>query len=167
MKEYNASTLELGLEALNPFTGYGGYTNYSSRMFMASGNNAMSKRPRHFIYTTSQLIELFARRGDVYFKVGNREAVAIKPGQQRELICLMSTIPRGETFTILIKAMSSLKQDSKIEGSMSATIKIDSHRFKMLSANSVRSTANLGSLFDIWGVPLYSSQRRSLGLDLK
>lgn len=166
MERYKLECLEdlLTVAGLNPLMGH--YDRSRSVMF-AKPLNVMAKRKPQYIYTTSQLIELFAVRGNAIFHIPNREPVIIRQFEKSKLITLMSTIPRGETFKITINALSGAKRIYGDLANKTMIIRINSPEFKMLSANSLKSAANLGPLFDEWNVPLFASQRRSMGLDLK
>ena len=133
---------------------------------MMTRNLTIGKNNRYQIYTTSQLIELFAKRGDVSVRIANREPVAIKAGDQSAVSALFSTIDRNEVFKILINTMSGPNK-SMTGDSYDISIDINVVEFIKLSANSIKSKSNLGPLFEVWNVPLFTSQRRSLGLDLK
>lgn len=133
---------------------------------MMTRNLTIGKSNRYQIYTTSQLIELFAKRGDVSVRIANREPVAIKAGDQSAVSALFSTIDRNEVFKILINTMSGPNK-SMTGDSYDISIDINVVEFIKLSANSIKSKSNLGPLFEVWNVPLFASQRRSLGLDLK
>jgi hypothetical protein len=126
----------------------------------------IGKSNRYHIYTTSQLIELFAKRGDVSVRIANREPVAIKAGDQSAVSVLLSTIGRNEVFKILINTMSGPNK-SMVGDGFDITMNIIVCEFIKLSANSIKSKSNLGPLFEVWNVPLFANQRRSLGLDLK
>lgn len=133
---------------------------------MATRNITIGKSNRYHLYTTSQLIELFAKRGDVSVRIANREPVAIKAGDQSAVSVLFSTIGRNEVFKILINTMSGPNKSMTGDG-YDINISISVIEFIKLSANSIKSKSNLGPLFEVWNVPLFSSQRRSLGIDLK
>lgn len=133
---------------------------------MMTHNITIPKTNRYHIYTTSQLIELFAKRGDVSVQIANHESVAIKAGDQSAVSTLFSTIGRNEVFKILINTKSGPNK-SMVGDGVDITMHINVIEFIKLSANSIKSKGNLGTLFDLWDVPLFASQRRSLGLDLK
>jgi len=161
-------------QGLNAFTGRGcGY--WASRVECAKiaehlKTERMLCKPtlsdRYHIYTTSQLIELFAKRGDITVRIANREPIAIKAGDQSVINVLFSTIGRDEVFKIVINTMSGPNKNSVGDG-YDITMNMNVCEFIKLSANSIKSKSNLGPLFEVWNVPLFSSQRRSLGLDLK
>lgn len=76
---------------------------------------------------------------------------------------LFSTIKRNEEFDIILSECTSVPAGKVIDG-YTTIIEINICKFIKLSANSIKSKCNLGQLFEIHDVPLYSSQRRSLGL---
>lgn len=133
---------------------------------MAARNITIGKSNRYHLYTTSQLIELFAKRGDVSVRIANREPVAIKAGDQSAVSVLFSTIGRNEEFSIVLSECSTMSFDKNTDDH-TMKVEITICNFIKLSANSIKSKSNLGSLFEVWKVPLFESQRRSLGLDLK
>lgn len=161
-------------QGLNAFTGRGcGY--WASRVECAKiaehlKTERMLCKPtlsgRYHIYTTSQLIELFAKRGNVSVWAANREPVAIETGDKSAVNVLLSTIGKNEVFKIAINTISGPNKSSVDDG-YDITMNINVCEFIKLSANSIKSKSNLGPLFEVWNVPLFSSQRRSLGLDLK
>lgn len=83
-----------------------------------------------------------------------------------EIGVLLSTIKRNEEFDLILSECTSTPVGKVIDG-YTTIIEITICKFIKLSANSIKSKSNLGRLFEIHDVPLYSSQRRSLGLDLK
>ena len=163
MKRY---TIEPLSETVLEKSGWNKRWSGSRSQDMMTRNLTIGKSNRYHIYTTSQLIELFAKRGDVSVRIANREPVAIKAGDQSAISVLLSTIGRNEVFKILINTMSGPNK-SMVGDGFDITMNISVCEFIKLSANSIKSKSNLGPLFDVWNVPLFSSQRRSLGLDLK
>lgn len=163
MKRY---TIEPLSESVLEKSGWNKRWSGSRRQDMMTRNLTIGKSNRYQIYTTSQLIELFAKRGDVSVRIANREPVAIKAGDQSAVSALFSTIDRNEVFKILINTMSGPNK-SMTGDSYDISIDINVVEFIKLSANSIKSKSNLGPLFEVWNVPLFASQRRSLGLDLK
>lgn len=163
MKRY---TIEPLSESVLEKSGWNKRWSGSRSQDMMTRNLTIGKSNRYQIYTTSQLIELFAKRGDVSVRIANREPVAIKAGDQSAVSALFSTIDRNEVFKILINTMSGPNK-SMTGDSYDVSIDISVIEFIKLSANSIKSKSNLGPLFDVWNVPLFSSQRWSLGLDLK
>lgn len=160
-------------EGLNPFTRGCGY--WASRVQSVMDAEQLkaerllckpSQSKRYHIYTTSQLIELFAKRGDVSVRIANREPVAFKAGDQSAVNVLLSTIGKNEVFKIVINTISGPNK-SPVGDGYDITMNINVCEFIKLSANSLKSKSNLGPLFDLWNVPLFASQRRGMGLDLK
>ena len=147
-------------------SGWNAYWSGSRSQDMTTRNITIGKSNRYHIYTTSQLIELFAKRGDVSVRIANREPVAIKAGDQSAASALFSTIDRNDVFKILISTISRPNKSMAGDG-YDITVNINVCEFIKLSANSIKSKSNLGPLFEAWNVPLFSSQRWSLGLDLK
>lgn len=133
---------------------------------MMSRDITIPKSNRYHIYTTSQLMELFSKRGDAILKVGGRQDVVLVKDQLNEIGVTLSTIGRNEEFQIVVKGYGPLTHDEGINGK---TMRVDIAvcNFIKLSANSIKSKSNLGRLFVAWNVPMFASQRRSLGLDLK
>lgn len=153
----------LSVAGLNPFLGH----HDRSRSIMAAKPlKVLRERKPQYIYTTSQLIELFAKRGDVSVRIANREPVAFKAGDQSAVSVLLSTIGKNEVFKIVINTISGPNK-SPVGDGYDITMNINVCEFIKLSANSLKSKSNLGPLFDEWNVPLFASQRRSMGLDLK
>ena len=111
-------------------------------------------------------MELFSKRGGVTLKVEGRPDTILGKGQLNEIGALMSTIKRNEEFSIVLSECSPTAYDKEIDG-YTTYIEITKCKFIKLSANSIKSKSNLGPLFEVWKVPLFKSQRRSLGLDLK
>ena len=163
MKRYNIEPLS---ETVLEKSGWNKRWSGSRSHDMMTRDITIGKSNRYHIYTTSQLIELFAKRGDVSVRIANREPVAIKAGDQSAVSVLLSTIGRNEVFKILINTMSGPNK-SMVGDGFDITMNINVCEFIKLSANSIKSKSNLGPLFEVWNVPLISSQRRSLGLDLK
>lgn len=163
MKRYNIEPLS---ETVLEKSGWNAFWSGSRSQDMMTRDITIGKSNRYHIYTTSQLIELFAKRGDVSVRIANREPVAIKAGDQSAVSVLLSTIGRNEVFKILINTMSGPNK-SMVGDGFDITMNINVCEFIKLSANSIKSKSNLGPLFEVWNVPLISSQRRSLGLDLK
>ena len=133
---------------------------------MMSRNITIKKGKRFHIYTTSQLMELFSKRGGATLRMKGRPDVTLVKDQINEIGALISTINRNEEFSIVLSECSTMSFDKNMDDH-TMKVEITICNFIKLSANSIKSKSNLGSLFEVWKVPLYSSQRRSLGLDLK
>ena len=155
-------------DAVLEASGWNGYWSGPSnlRAEMMSGKLDINQSNRYHIYTTSQLMELFSKRGGVTLKVEGRPDTMLGKGQLNEIGALMSTIKRNEEFSIVLSECSPTAYDKEIDG-YTTYIEITKCKFIKLSANSIKSKSNLGPLFEVWKVPLFKSQRRSLGLDLK
>ena len=136
------------------------------RTDMWVGNIHVKQSDRYHIYTTSQLMELFSKRGRAVLRMKGRPDTTLAIGELMGIGVLFSTIKRNEEFDIILSECTSVTADKVIDG-YTTIIEITICKFIKLSANSIKSKSNLGQLFEIHDVPLYSSQRRSLGLDLK
>lgn len=137
-----------------------------SRTEMMSRNITIKQSNRFHIYTTSQLMELFSKRGGATLRMKGRPDVTLVKDQLNEIGAIISTINRNEEFSIVLSECSTMSLD-KITDDHTIKVEITICKFIKLSANSIKSKSNLGPLFDVWKVPLFESQRRSLGLDLK
>ena len=149
-------------------SGWNGYWSGPSnlRAEMMSGKLDINQSNRYHIYTTSQLMELFSKRGGVTLKVEGRPDTVLGKGQLNEIGALMSTIKRNGEFSIVLsECIPTLFY--YLFFVYTTYNEISKCKFIKLSANSIKSKSNLGSLFEVWKVPLFESQRRSLGLDLK
>ena len=111
-------------------------------------------------------MELFSKRGGATLRMKGRPDVTLVKDQLNEIGALISTINRNEEFSIVLSECSTMSFDKNTDDH-TMKVEITICNFIKLSANSIKSKSNLGSLFEVWKVPLYSSQRRSLGLDLK
>ena len=152
-------------------SGWNGYWSGScglagSRENMTARNITIKQSNRYHIYTTSQLMELFSKRGEITLRVEGRPDATLVKGNLNEMGALLSAIKRNEEFSIVLSELRSATSD-KIIGGYTTLIKITTCKLIKLSANSIKSKSNLGPLFEVWKVPLFESQRRSLGLDLK
>ena len=131
-----------------------------------SRNITIKKGNRFHIYTTSQLMELFSKRGGVTLRMKGRPDVTLVKDQLNEIGALINTIDRNEEFSIVLSECSTMSFDKNTDDH-TMKVEITICNFIKLSANSIKSKSNLGPLFEVWKVPLFESQRRSLGLDLK
>lgn len=136
-----------------------------SRLNMAARFAEIKLSKRYLHYTTSQLMELLSARGNVTFKMENRPDVKLEKGKLMEIGALLSTVQNGKEFQLVFS--HSTEPTLTSEDTLTSTIHVTACNFVKMTANTLRSKSNLGELFEIHRVPLFESQRKSLGLDLK